>query len=294
MLAFMIRRVLTMVLTALCLTFVVFYLTNLPPNLEKLAKSEASARMSDADVESWIDRNGYGRPVLVRYAEWLGITPGWTRTEDGVTTGRCIERGQDPAAAPLRCGVLQGDWGFSTVFKQPVSQIIAERLGATGMLMLWVMIVMVPASLLIGVLSGMREGSRLDRGLSIFSIASTATPEYVSGVVLIALFASTTTGLSPWLAEQGWISGKTLFLGTATSALDSRTEQAIQATLRRVRQGRTTLVVAHRLSTIADADEILVLKAGRVVERGTHQALITLGGEYASLWRKQTRKTSGV
>ena len=221
MLAFLIRRVLTMVLTALCLTFVVFYLTNLPPNLEKLAKSEASSRMSDADVESWIERNGYGRPAVVRYGEWLGVIPGWTRTEDGVTTGRCIGRGQDPAAAPLRCGVLQGDWGFSTVFKQPVSQIIAERLGATGMLMLWVMIVMVPASLLIGVLSGMREGSRLDRGLSIFSIASTATPEYVSGVVLIALFASTTTGLSPWLAEHGWISGKTLFMGTATSALDS-------------------------------------------------------------------------
>ena len=221
MLAFLIRRVLTMVLTALCLTFVVFYLTNLPPNLEKLAKSEASARMSDADVASWIDRNGYGRPALVRYGEWLGVTPGWTRTEDGVTTGRCIARGQDPATAPRRCGVLQGDWGFSTVFKQPVSQIIVERLSATGLLMLWVMIVMVPTSLLIGVLSGMREGSRLDRGLSIFSIASTATPEYVSGVVLIALFASTTTGLSPWLAEQGWISGKTLFMGTATSALDT-------------------------------------------------------------------------
>ena len=177
MLAFLIRRVLTMVLTALCLTFVVFYLTNLPPNLEKLAKSEASARMSDADVESWIERNGYGRPAVVRYGEWLGVIPGWTRTEDGVTTGRCIERGQDPATAPLRCGVLQGDWGFSTVFKQPVSQIIVDRLSATGMLMLWVMIVMVPTSLLIGVLSGMREGSRLDRGLSLFSIASTATPE---------------------------------------------------------------------------------------------------------------------
>ncbi len=220
---FLLRRVLTMALTALCLTFVVFYLTNLPPNLEKLAKSEASARMSDEDVASWIERNGYGSPILVRYGEWLGLLPGWTHTEDGVTTGRCIARGQDAATAPVRCGILQGDWGTSTVFKAPVSQIIAERLAATGLLMMWVMIVMVPTSLLIGVLSGMREGSRLDRGLSIFSIASTATPEYVSGVVLIALLASTTTGLSPWLSANGWIEGKTLFMGTATSAMDQIT-----------------------------------------------------------------------
>jgi peptide/nickel transport system permease protein len=223
MLLFLIRRLATMVLTALCLTFVVFYLTNLPPNLEKLAKSEASARMSDADVVSWIERNGYAQPVLKRYGEWLGILPGWTRTEGGEVTGRCIARGSDPALAPTRCGILQGNWGTSTVFKAPVSEIIATRLGATGWLMFWVMVVMVPTSLLIGVLSGMREGSRLDRGLSIFSIASTATPEYVSGVVLIALFASSTTGLSPLLKDWGLIEGNTLFLGTATSAMDGIT-----------------------------------------------------------------------
>jgi peptide/nickel transport system permease protein len=223
MLLFLIRRLATMVLTALCLTFIVFYLTNLPPNLEKLAKSEASARMSDADVISWIERNGYAQPVLKRYGEWLGILPGWTREENGETTGRCIARGSDPELAPARCGILQGNWGTSTVFKAPVSEIIATRLGATGWLMFWVMVVMVPTSLLIGVLSGMREGSRLDRGLSIFSIASTATPEYVSGVVLIALFASSTTGLSPLLKEWGWIEGNTLFLGTATSAMDGIT-----------------------------------------------------------------------
>lgn len=80
-----------------------------------------------------------------------------------------------------------------------------------------------------------------------------------------------------------------LILDEATSALDSRTEAAIQATLRRARQNRTTLVVAHRLSTIADADEILVLKAGRIVERGRHEALVANGGEYAVLWKKQTR-----
>ncbi|MDI1281621.1 ABC transporter ATP-binding protein/permease [Brevundimonas sp.] len=81
-----------------------------------------------------------------------------------------------------------------------------------------------------------------------------------------------------------------LILDEATSALDSRTEAAIQKTLRKVRAGRTTLVVAHRLSTIADADQILVLKAGRIVERGAHHELVAhVGGEYAALWRKQTR-----
>lgn len=81
-----------------------------------------------------------------------------------------------------------------------------------------------------------------------------------------------------------------LILDEATSALDSRTEAAIQKTLRKARRGRTTLVVAHRLSTVADADQILVLKAGRIVERGGHHELVAhVGGEYAALWRKQTR-----
>ncbi len=82
---------------------------------------------------------------------------------------------------------------------------------------------------------------------------------------------------------------RVLILDEATSALDSRTEAAIQDTLRRARKGRTTLVVAHRLSTIADADEILVLKKGRIVERGAHEALLAAGGEYATLWKRQTR-----
>jgi ATP-binding cassette subfamily B protein len=80
-----------------------------------------------------------------------------------------------------------------------------------------------------------------------------------------------------------------LILDEATSALDGATEAAIQATLRKVRAGRTSLVIAHRLSTIVDADEILVVRRGRIVERGTHDALLARRGEYAALWRRQTR-----
>jgi ABC-type transport system involved in Fe-S cluster assembly fused permease/ATPase subunit len=87
---------------------------------------------------------------------------------------------------------------------------------------------------------------------------------------------------------------RVLILDEATSALDSRTEAAIQATLRKARTGRTTLVVAHRLSTIADADEIIVLRRGKVVERGRHEALLEAGGEYAALWRRQTREREPV
>jgi ATP-binding cassette subfamily B protein len=82
-----------------------------------------------------------------------------------------------------------------------------------------------------------------------------------------------------------------LVLDEATSALDGRTEAAIQATLRKVRRGRTSLVIAHRLSTIADADQILVIRRGKIVERGRHEDLIAAGGEYAALWRRQTRES---
>ena len=218
---FVIRRLSVMIMTALCLTFIVFWLTNLQPNLEKLAKSEGNFRMSEEQVESWLSKNGHGDPLLIKYGRWLGVAPGWTFTEaDGTIRGRCIQPGDDPAQAPNFCGVLQGYWGFSTVFKDDAGAIIGERLGLTGKLMFWVMVVMVPSALLLGVLAGMREGSRLDRSLSTFSIASTATPEYVSGVIFIAIFAASASPLNQWLAEMGWIDGRTLLKGTATSAME--------------------------------------------------------------------------
>jgi peptide/nickel transport system permease protein len=211
MLLFITKRVLTMIATAMCLTFIVFVLTNLAPNLEKIAKSEAGSRISDEEVASWLAKNGYDGPMIVRYGQWLGALPGWTYTdEDGTIRGRCITTGSDPALAPVRCGVLQGDWGTSTVFKAPVTEIIWRGLALTGKLMFWVMIVMVPGALVVGVMAGMREGSRTDRTLSTFSILTTATPEYVSGVVFIAIFSSSAVGLK-------W------FNGSSTSAMDQIT-----------------------------------------------------------------------
>ena len=78
-----------------------------------------------------------------------------------------------------------------------------------------------------------------------------------------------------------------LILDEATSALDTRTEQGIQAALRAVARHRTTLVIAHRLSTVIDADEIIVLQDGRVAERGSHAGLLARGGLYARMWALQ-------
>src|SRR6185436_4566663 len=78
-----------------------------------------------------------------------------------------------------------------------------------------------------------------------------------------------------------------LVFDEATSALDSKSEKAIQAELRRISEDRTTLTIAHRLSTIVDADEILVLDHGRIVERGSHGALLAFDGVYARMWQLQ-------
>jgi peptide/nickel transport system permease protein len=116
-------------------------------------------RMEEEAVQSWLERNGYKRPLLVQYSEWLG-------------------------------NALTGDFGYSTHFKKPVNDVVWPKLWHTGILMFWVLILTIPISLLIGVISGMREGSRTDRTLSVFSIITTSVPQYVSGILLTIILSS--------------------------------------------------------------------------------------------------------
>jgi peptide/nickel transport system permease protein len=187
MLAFVARRLAVMLATMLALTFVVFTLVNLEPNLRKLALEQNNNRMSAQAVDIWLQQEGYRRPLMVRYGEWLGNS-------------------------------LTGELGYSTRFRKPVAEILPERLGYTGILAFWVMITMVPGALIIGVLAGMREGSKTDRSLSVFSIATTATPEYVSGIIFTVIFASW-LGMLKGVAKAGDISFENFTLPVMTMSL---------------------------------------------------------------------------
>ena len=197
MITFIARRLGIMALTMLCLTLVVFFLVNLEPNLRKLSISQTNMRATDAQIESWLARNGYRDNFIVRYGQWLGVVQKQPRFDP--ETGEAVPRFRfcdEPAEARFS-GVLQGDFGCSTRFRTQVSERLVPAIQATGWLMFYVMLVMVPGALIVGILAGMREGSRTDRSLSVASIASTATPEYVSGVIFTVIFAS-------WL---GWLNG---------------------------------------------------------------------------------------
>jgi peptide/nickel transport system permease protein len=187
MFIFILRRIGAMLATMFALTFIVFYLVNLPGNLEKIAKTEGNMRMTDEQVASWLEKEGYSRPFLIRYGEWVA-------------------------------GTVQGDMGTSRVFRKPVGDVVGERLGHTGILMFWVMIVMVPMALIIGIMAGMREGSFLDRSLSVGSIASTSAPEYVTGIVFTIIFASY-LGWFKGIAKAGDVTFENFALPVMTLAI---------------------------------------------------------------------------
>ena len=184
MLVFIIKRIIVLFLTMICLSFIVFTLVTIEPNLKKLALNQANMRMEEAAVQSWLEKHGYKRPLLVQYGEWLG-------------------------------NAVTGDFGYSTHFRKPVNEVIWPKVGHTGILMFWVLIITIPISLFIGVLSGMREGSKTDRSLSIFSIITTSVPQYVSGI-LFTIILSSWLGLFKGVAKAGNITFENFALPVLT------------------------------------------------------------------------------
>ncbi|MDX6751676.1 ABC transporter permease [Geminicoccaceae bacterium 1502E] len=122
--------------------------------------------------ELWLAENGYDRAFLVRYTEWI-----WN--------------------------AVQGDFGQSLRFKVPVAEILWPRLAATGILAACVFALMVPISLALGVLAGMREGSRTDRAISIGSVVTTSVPEFASATFLTGLL----------VFKLGWLPGTSSMAG---------------------------------------------------------------------------------
>jgi peptide/nickel transport system permease protein len=131
---------------------------------------------SQEQRDIWMENNGYNRPLLERYVGWLG-------------------------------DFFTGDFGQSIRFKTPVSKVLWPRLENTGILALFTMCLVVPISLMFGVLAGMREGSRLDRSISLLSIGTTSVPEMASAPIIAAIFVSW-LGLLP--GTSGFTSGFSL------------------------------------------------------------------------------------
>lgn len=155
MLVFVVRRLGTMVLTMVVVSILLFLLLEI--NSASVAIKVLGPYSSEEQRNLWLEAHGYFRPIYIRYFSWLG-------------------------------NFLVGDFGDSIRFKVPVGEILWPRLASTGILGLAAMAVVIPLSLTLGVLAGMREGSKLDRVISVGSIVTTSVPEFASVVFLTTFF----------------------------------------------------------------------------------------------------------
>ena len=170
MLLLLARRLASMVLIMAVVSFVLFLIFE--GNKLAVAGKVLGPYSSQEQRELWLEQNGYNRPFLVRYAEWVG-------------------------------DAVRGDFGDSIRFKAPVSELLWDRLANTGILALCVFAIMIPLSLALGVLAGMREGSGLDRSISFLSILTTSVPEFASATFLVAFF----------VFYLGWLPGTSAMTG---------------------------------------------------------------------------------
>jgi peptide/nickel transport system permease protein len=164
------KRIGFMVLTMLVVSILLFLLLEYSPG--SVATKVLGPYSSEESRQLWLERHGYFEPLWWRYGAWLG-------------------------------NFMSGEFGDSVRFKVPVSEILWPRLWNTAILGFWTFAIMIPLSLTLGVLAGMREGSKLDRVISVGSIITTSVPEFASTVLLSAVFVF---GLK-WLPGTSSMSG---------------------------------------------------------------------------------------
>jgi peptide/nickel transport system permease protein len=174
MLAFFLKRLASLVFTMLVVSALVFTAFEFTPG--QVATKVLGPFSTQDQRDRLMEQLGLNRPVYERYLEWV-----WN--------------------------VLHGDLGYSTLYKVQVNDIIWDRLGNTLLLAMIAFAVMVPLSILFGISAGMREGSKLDRTISIASIVTTSVPEFASGVFLASIFViglGWLPGTSPLDASADW------------------------------------------------------------------------------------------
>ena len=210
---YILRRGAEMLITLLVASFLVFLVTEFSPG--NVARKTLGAFALQSQVDLLYQKLHLNDPLMVRYVRWLGVL-----------TGVVADPLQDPALKldfkDPRGDRYFGNFGYSTLYKAPVNDVLWDRLGNTALLAGLAFAVIVPLSLVLGVLAGMNAGSLLDRGLSTVSIVMTSIPEFALGVLLVAIFVvwlGVLPGTSPLDSHSGWSIAQQLVLPVAVLAI---------------------------------------------------------------------------
>lgn len=207
------KKLLSLALTLLAASFLVFAVTEFSPG--NVARKTLGPYAPQASVDLLYTKLGLNDALPIRYGRWLGVL-----------LGLKADPLQDPELGldfkDKRGDRYFGNFGYSTLYKAPVNDVIWSRLGNTALLAGIAFALIVPLSLGFGILAGMREGSALDRTISVFGIVTTSIPEFASGVFLVAIFVvwlGWLPGTSPLEATAGWPIWSQLVLPVAVLVL---------------------------------------------------------------------------
>lgn len=213
MLQAIIRKATSLILTLLAASFLVFAVTEFSPG--NVARKTLGPYAPQESVDLLYRKLGLNDPLPVRYTRWLGVLLGLKA--DPLQDPELGLDFKDPRGAQYF-----GNFGYSTLYKVPVNDIIWQRLANTALLAGLAFAIIVPLSLALGILAGMREGSVLDRSISVFGIVTTSVPEFASGVFLVAIFVvwlGWLPGTSPLETGAGWPIWSQLILPVAVLVL---------------------------------------------------------------------------